>query len=667
MKYNLAKPTFSDPRSLNMAMVGIADVQPAGAGSLTGRIDQAVSTYDVTRNDALTLNSVVPRRTDAAHSSVSATGSSLVWKCDVSRLNDSISEPVKAITPVAVAPSRTVISETVLSETVLSESVASQAVLNQSEPNTPCDQLPSSAVGDDAAKEQVAEIERTPEYATAVEDEPQTVRKWRHLLAESAHEVRAPLAVASQIIKAVQSQLSKPSPDIQAVRENLCIAEGRVQQASQWSENILTWRRLANGWPLPIRKRFYPDQWRMTVEPILRGLAEAKNIQLEWTGWDRSLPRLYLDPTHLARVVINLISNAIDASRSGQKICIRVHWQSNVVHRLIIAIEDSGKGMRQELIDFLNGPQWTLPALTAKVTNGLGLQNAKQLCSSLGANVFAQLTASGGTSIRISLPVDQRESLLRSWLDQQIRMGMHANAVNQNSAEQLRPQLQMFAIKFAGDASKIGDFLSDSIQKQATAHDLIYNVSRGRWIWIALGDGQTEQRINESLQRGIDLLYTGNSTANLWLVQLCKAWSWASPALSTTADGTDNKAPANWLSLVNRAARTMEELVGEQVPPTDSLTAINEDLALISRSNAYARANFRVDRTGANLQAPKAQSPRVKPRRVGERTEIQAESKITRLDQSVGVDQRQVLSAIASGWHNQHNLLVRSTKSNPKI
>ena len=193
------------------------------------------------------------------------------------------------------------------------------------------------------------------------EQSPEAIQEQRFaaLLAEAAHDIRSPIATAQQIVGAVADRASVgrslSEEDVQLLRS----AMTRLAQANRWAEGILLERHLSQQLPTSIRRRFYPHQWRNSMEPLLAGLAARHNIRLAWVGWDRSMPRLYVDPDHLSRVVLNLVSNAVEASQPASQVSIRIAWQTNVTQRLVLAIEDSGLGLDPQLMRQINsGAPW---------------------------------------------------------------------------------------------------------------------------------------------------------------------------------------------------------------------------------------------------------------------------------------------------------------------
>ncbi len=225
--------------------------------------------------------------------------------------------------------------------------------------------------------------------------------KYRAMLAEAAHDIRAPLGVARQILARISNRVRKEGGLSQQEIELLDSANDRLGQATQWVDGILVPTRLTKSQSTR-RQRFYPHQLRTIVEPVARELAAERDIALDWVGWDRSLPRLYLDANQIGRVLMNLISNAVAASPRGSRLSLRVAWQTNVTQRLVIAIEDEGPGLSSSLLKFVNSSQ---PAIAPQEA-GIGLVTVKQLMATIGGSVSAQVGPLGGTLFRITVPVD---------------------------------------------------------------------------------------------------------------------------------------------------------------------------------------------------------------------------------------------------------------------
>ncbi|MCA9160701.1 MAG: hypothetical protein KDA72_20360, partial [Planctomycetales bacterium] len=157
-------------------------------------------------------------------------------------------------------------------------------------------------------------------FSTASDSLPAEQAHLSQMLAEAAHDIRSPIAVAQQILSTLSQRVRRDGQMTKAETELLDEAQVRLTQANRWAEGILVEQSLAHGQPVNVRRRFYPIQWLRGIQPLLNSLAIQHGVKLAWVGWDRSLPRLYLDANHLSRAVLNLVSNAIQASRPGSQI-----------------------------------------------------------------------------------------------------------------------------------------------------------------------------------------------------------------------------------------------------------------------------------------------------------------------------------------------------------
>lgn len=106
------------------------------------------------------------------------------------------------------------------------------------------------------------------------------------LLAEVAHDIRSPIAVAQQLLHSLSQRVTRGERLADAESELLNQASLRLTQAHQWAEGILLERSLEHGQPVNVRRRFYPAQWRpgnRTVVTIAGGPA-SRAASMEWLG-----------------------------------------------------------------------------------------------------------------------------------------------------------------------------------------------------------------------------------------------------------------------------------------------------------------------------------------------------------------------------------------------
>ena len=428
--------------------------------------------------------------------------------------------------------------------------------------------------------------------------------RYRAMLAEAAHDIRAPLGVARQILSRIASRVRQDGALSNQELRLLDSANDRLQQATTWVDGILLPDRLEKKQAGTMRQRFYPHQLRGIVEPTVSAMARDRDIELDWVGWDRSLPRLYLDSNQLGRVLLNLISNAIAASPRGGRLSLRIAWQTNVTQRLVIAVEDEGRGISAPLLRFINSAQPAAAPADIPAEAGIGLVTVKSLMSAIGGSLSAQVGPLGGTLFRVTVPVDNRLSLVRGWLIQQSQAAVRSSAVRSSavhssvanaaaSRSKKKVAIQLHVLRSAdADTGLVDQWL----QQAAAPEDFVYRVSDDRWLWLSV-DGKSSQvasaAANAARQCSSSLLGR-QATVNS---QLAAEWLNVDLQALHSAENQRNLLPQLSAAIADKFA----SLTGNRIPPINDLkSALNASAKLPARN----RDLLRVDETGSFV--PKA-------------------------------------------------------------
>jgi nitrogen-specific signal transduction histidine kinase len=394
----------------------------------------------------------------------------------------------------------------------------------------------------------------------------------KSMLAEAAHDIRAPLGVARQILHRITTQIRGEGKLTHDDIDLLDSASTRLQQATAWVDDILVPSKLAGASESNIRQRFYPHQLLNIVRPIVDHLAEQKKVKIDWSGWDRSLPRLYLDANKLSRVMLNLIENAINASAADGTVHVKVTWQNNVTQRLVIAIEDEAQGLPKTLLQFVNGKYFsTLPNEV-----GIGLQTVKSLSQALGT-VSAQVVPRGGTLFRITVPVDNRLALIRSWLLHSARGPARPGIMSSRIGLVLLRSVDL-------DTAKV----DLSLQQKAAMEDFIYRVSNDRWLWLTTSNKRTEAEGLNELRESIEI---EQEFAGKMFGQLVCEWPNVDLRNLHSASDARNLLPQLSASI----SKKFDELAGNRVPPIDQLQSGLSSSLQQSRRNGHQQI-VRIDR-----------------------------------------------------------------------
>lgn len=118
------------------------------------------------------------------------------------------------------------------------------------------------------------------------------------------------------------------------------------------------------------------------------------NISLE----QNDIPCLLINEKEIRQLILNMVRNGIEAMSSGGHLVIRTYQEAE---KIVLSIEDQGKGIKPELIEKIGTPFFT----TKPEGTGLGLASCYSIASRHNATIDF-LTSSAGTKFFITFNKD---------------------------------------------------------------------------------------------------------------------------------------------------------------------------------------------------------------------------------------------------------------------
>jgi signal transduction histidine kinase len=232
-----------------------------------------------------------------------------------------------------------------------------------------------------------------------------------HLASVLAHEIGTPLNVVAGHAKLIAT--GKLSGD--AACESGSTIGTQCERMTQIVRGILDYARRR-----PPRRIWIPaaDLVRQVYD-LLRGLAEQQGVSLLVEQQD-SGAKLFADPGQLQQALINLVMNAIQASRSGSQVRLGVSTDTptagNSAHGeyVILSVSDQGPGISPDSREQIFEPFFTTK--TNGEGTGLGLSVARDIVREHGGFVEVTSAPDQGSTFRLYLPhraEDDRESSRR--------------------------------------------------------------------------------------------------------------------------------------------------------------------------------------------------------------------------------------------------------------
>lgn len=112
-----------------------------------------------------------------------------------------------------------------------------------------------------------------------------------------------------------------------------------------------------------------------------------------------------VDPYMMARILRNLLSNALKHTPNDGHICVRLDRTGTGTFRLMVT--DSGTGISSEAQEHLYDRFFTVPD-DPRAGSGLGLNSVKEMVEMHGGSIRCQSTPGQGTRFTIDMPLDRK-------------------------------------------------------------------------------------------------------------------------------------------------------------------------------------------------------------------------------------------------------------------
>jgi signal transduction histidine kinase len=136
------------------------------------------------------------------------------------------------------------------------------------------------------------------------------------------------------------------------------------------------------------------------VVGLLRPISHARRVTVRVDGGDDAAATAALDAGLMRHVLVNLITNAIDASPDGGTVEVSVETDA---HELVVEVADRGPGIAADRLETIFEPFFTTKASGAGT--GLGLSVARGIVEEHGGTLVASSREGGGGLFVVRVPL----------------------------------------------------------------------------------------------------------------------------------------------------------------------------------------------------------------------------------------------------------------------
>jgi two-component system sensor kinase FixL len=207
------------------------------------------------------------------------------------------------------------------------------------------------------------------------------------------HDLRNPLqTVIGELYLAKSEVGSLPENDVKRnLRESIEVVEVQTAYMDKIVSDLQAFVR-------PIRINKNPLVLKETLNDVLTSIAIPANITMQMQVEDHCL-QLKADQQLLKRVLINLVTNSVQAMPNGGKLTLKS--QVNRDGQVSITVEDTGVGIPEKI-----KPQIFTPLFTTKPRGqGFGLAVCKRVIEAHGGTISFESEEGKGAKFTIQLPL----------------------------------------------------------------------------------------------------------------------------------------------------------------------------------------------------------------------------------------------------------------------
>lgn len=221
------------------------------------------------------------------------------------------------------------------------------------------------------------------------------------MTASLAHELGQPLSAIITNANAGKRFIDTGKEDPETLRDILVSVASDGHRAHEIIQNVRNTIKKGDAIRCPINL----NELVTNVAHVVRLDAVAYSCEVE-TSLTKDLPLIEGDPVQIQQVLVNLVSNALDAMRQTppNQRKVEISTAGNGDGQVRLSVRDHGTGIRSEVHEQLFDQFFT----TKEQGLGMGLAIVRSIVEAHGGKIHAENVADGGACFYFTLPLTKK-------------------------------------------------------------------------------------------------------------------------------------------------------------------------------------------------------------------------------------------------------------------
>jgi len=211
------------------------------------------------------------------------------------------------------------------------------------------------------------------------------------LTSQIAHELNNPIYGIMNTLELLKTEIPPESKR----RRILELSLSETQRLAEMLRNMLSFSKPEEEKKRPIKINELVEGILLVMEKQMR----ESNIKVE-TYFDETLPEVMASTNQMRQVMLNILKNAKEAMPKGGTLTVRTSRED---HKMVVAIQDTGMGIPEELRDKIFEAFFTTKQKVKGV--GLGLSVCYGIIKDHGGEIKVESEMDKGTTFIILLPI----------------------------------------------------------------------------------------------------------------------------------------------------------------------------------------------------------------------------------------------------------------------